>query len=315
MKAHVPRTFRTGGIVDSEDVNANLQAISRSITRNVGQRYTYCAVTVDVTGLVNTDTAQERTIPFQGASPGGTGFSPVDVVGVEFSIYATDGATWTLSTTDENGTVLALAVATAGTTTEGYGASNVPLQLSSAARLDLVLSASAASTLIRATVTLHVRCDRQIQNGEVAPSYSPTLVDASSSTAAATINAELVLAAAARAQDQNPNNQDMRCTCIVANDLAAAQTWRLPIGEFQVAQYAVGSAIGVAARSVAIADQGGAIMTIVCTGTTAIDDDEGYFGTTLTYPSDPTDTADDLVVTLTPIGGTVSRVYLFLWWS
>ena len=313
MKAHIPRTFRTGGIVDSEDVNANLQAIARSITRNVGQRYTYCAVPIDVTGFVNTDTAAERTIPFIGAVPGGTGFAPVDVVGVELSIYATAGATWTLSTTDENGTALALAVATAGTTIEGYGASNVPLQLASAARLNFVLSASAASTLVRATVTLHLRCDRQIQNGEVAPSYEPALVDASSSTAAATINAELVLAAAARAQDQNPNNQDMRCTCLSAVD-PAVPIWRIPVGEFMTPQYAVGTAVGTGGNSVAITDQGGTIMTISTTGLSTIDEDEGYFGTTLTYPSDPTDTADDLVITLIP-SGAISRVFVFLWWS
>ena len=310
MKAHIPRTFRTGAIVDSEDVNANLQAISRSIARNVGQRYSYCSVSVDITGLVNTDTAAERTVPFVGWSSFALS-SPVDVVGVELSVYATAGATWTVSATDENATVLALAVATAGTTIEGYGASNVPLQLASAARLDFVLSASAASTLTRATLTLHIRCDRHAQNSATLPSYTPTLVDASSSTAAATINAQLGLAAVAVAIN---NNQDMRCTCIAIDNLTAATVWRLPIGN-TTPEYGRLVAVGAAARSVAYTD-GTNTITAATTGTSNIVVAEGYFGSGVTpLPGDPTSTANDLVVTLTPTGGAISRVFLFLWWS
>lgn len=311
MKAHIPRTFRTGAIVDSEDVNANLQAISRSISRNVGQRYTYCPVSVDITGIVNTDTAAERTIPFNRPAIGSVEL-PVDIVGVELSIYATAGATWTLTATDENGTVFTLATATAGTTTEGYNASNVPLQVATNVRLDFVLSASAGSTITRGTVTLHVRADRHSQLvGITAPAYSPTLIDASSSTAAATINAETTAANAARVLDA-ANQIDIRGCCLVANDLAAAQIWRLPAGAGYTGLSRIVSAVGVAARSVDSAVTGGITVNVATTGTSNIV--EGY-DTIPNKTDDPTNTAGDLVLTLTPTGGAISRVFVFLWWS
>jgi hypothetical protein len=312
MKAHIPRTFRTGAIVDSEDVNANLQAISRSITRNVGQRYTYCPISVDITGVVDTDTAAERTIPFCRPRIGATPL-PLDIVGVELSIFATAGATWTLTATDENGTVFTLATATAGTTTEGYNASNVPLQLDSATRLDFVLSASVGSTITRGTVTLHVRADRNSQGtGAVPASYSPTLIDASTSTAATAINAEITAAAAARTVDQL-RQLDVRGCCLVANDLTAAQTWRLPSGAGSVALCMLIAAVGTAARSAAASD-GTNTATANTTGTSNIVDAANVSGP-IGQNDDPTDTADDLVITLTPTGGAISRVFVFLWWS
>jgi hypothetical protein len=309
MKAHIPRTFRTGAIVDSEDVNANLQAISRSITRNVGQRYTYCPVSVDITGLVDTDTAAERTIPFCRPTSGARVY-PVDIVGVEVSIYATAGATWTLTSTDENGTVFTLATVTAGATTEGYSASNVPLQIDSATRLDFVLSASAGSTITRGTVTFHVRADRHVQDTASPPAYSPTLIDASTSTAATAINAETTAANAARVLD-NGNDVDVRGCCVVANDLTAAQIWRLPAGAGFAGLRMVCAAVGTAGRSVT-GNSGVGNVVVNTTGTSNIVVSDNTLDN---KADDPTNTAGDLVLTLTPTGGAISRVFLFLWWS
>lgn len=311
MKAIVPKTFRTGTIVDGEDVNANLQAIARDLGRNVGMRYTYCSIPIDVTGVVDTDTAAERTIPFNRPVIGSADL-PIDIVGVEVSIYATAGVTWTLTVTDENSTTVAIAVVTAGTTTEGYSSSNIPLQLATNLRLDFVLSASAGSTITRGTVTVHVRSDRHSQlAGNSAPSYSPTLVDASTSTAATAINAELAAASAARVLDA-ANQIDIRGCCLVANDLTAAQIWRLPAGALYTGLSRIVSAVGAAARSVDSAVTGGVTVNVPTTGTSNIV--EGY-NTVPNKSDDPTNTAEDLVLTLTPTGGTISRVFLFLWWS
>lgn len=312
MKAIVPKTFRTGAIVDSEDVNANLQAIARDLGRNIGQRYTYCSIPIDVSGLNDTDTAAERTIPFSGPVPLGGTEMPLDIVGVEFSVYGAVGDTWTLSTTDENGTVLALAVATVTATSEGYGSSNVPLQLTTG-RLDFVLSCPTTATITRGTVTLHLRADRHSQvTGNVAPSYTPALVDASTSTAATAINAELLAASVARTADV-ASRRVVRGCCLVANDLAAAQTWRLPSGaevDDNTNSMFV-TAVGVAART-ATASDGTNSAAPVCTG---LSDIVTGIGALVAKLDDPTDTADDLVVTLTPTGGTISRVFVFLWWS
>ena len=311
MKAIIPKTFRTGAIVDSEDVNANLQAIARDITRIADARYTYSTISIDVSGVVDTDTAAERTIPF--CRPRFGVPNPVDVVGVEVSIYATSGVTWTLTVTDENSTTVAIAVVTAGATTEGYGSTNVPLQLDSATRLDFVLSASAGSTITRGTVTLHLRTDRNSQGtGAVPASYAPTLIDASTSTAETAINAEIAAAAAARAVDQL-RQLDTRCCCLVATDLAAAQTWRLPSGAGSVAFSMLIAAVGVAARSAAVSD-GTNTATANTTGTGNIVDAVNLSGP-IGHSDDPTDTTDDHVITLTPTGGAISRVFVFLWWS
>jgi hypothetical protein len=206
-----------------------------------------------------------------------------------------------------------MATATAGTTTEGYNASNVPLQLDSATRLDFVLSASVGSTITRGTVTLHVRADRNSQGtGAVPASYSPTLIDASTSTAATAINAEITAAAAARTVDQL-RQLDVRGCCLVANDLTAAQTWRLPSGAGSVALCMLIAAVGTAARSAAASD-GTNTATANTTGTSNIVDAANVSGP-IGQNDDPTDTADDLVITLTPTGGAISRVFVFLWWS
>ena len=309
MKAIIPKTFRTGTIVDGEDVNANLQAIARDLGRNVGARYSYSSLSIDVSGVVDTDTAAERTIPFGRPVPGGAVY-PIDVVGVEVSIYATAGVTWTLTVTDENSTTVAIATVTAGTTTEGYGSSNVPLQLDSATRLDFVLSASAGSTITRGTVTVHVRADRHVQASATPPAYTPTLIDASTSTAATAINAELAAAGVARTADA-ANSKDVRGCCLVATDLAAAQIFTLPSGAGAVGVSCVVFGVGVAARSVAVT-MTASTVTVNTTGLTVIDTANGSIPT---KSDDPTDTADDLVVTLTPTGGTISRVFVFLWWS
>ena len=306
MKAIVPKTFRTGAIVDSEDVNANLQAMARDLQRLIDQRYTYSTISVDISGIVNTDTASERTVPFRPSID-------LDVVGVELSVYGGTNDTWALTVTDPNGTVVAVSANTVSGA-EGYGSSNIPLQVLGSTRLDFVLSSTAAATITRGTVTLHVRADRHFQNGATGPDpYLPTLIDASTSTAATAINAELASVAAKRALNFNPANQDERGACIAVDNLSAAQTWRLPTNEYDV-PYIYALAVGGGGRSVAITD-GVSTITLNTTGTSDIVEGGAYFGLGLTLPGDPTDSADDLVLTLTPTGGAISRVYLFLWWS
>jgi hypothetical protein len=313
MKAIVPHKWGTADALSGAEVNTNLRAIARDIGRSQARRYTYCTVVIPIDGVADTDTAAERTVPLPHAVFSGA--YPVDVVGAELSIYATAGATWTATVTDENSRTLALSVDTAGATTEAYTSSNIPLQLSSADELTFVLSASAANTITRGTLTLHLRCDRHQQGGTTLTTYTPGLVSASTSTAGSTLDTELTNAQAAVTSDES-NIQHMRCVCVMANDLAAAQTWRFPSG---ASAYVVNSHLyvcGVAARSVDMVTVVGPTTntnTVAATGTANLVDNASAIFTA--ESDDPTDTTDDITVTLTPTGGAVSRVFGFLWYG
>ena len=104
MKAIIPRIFRTGGIVDGEDVNENLRSLARDIKRNNDRRYTYCTVSIPLDGMVDTDTEAERQVYF-----GVPNLLQAEVVGVELSIYAAGTEVWTLSVLDSDGRTETLA--------------------------------------------------------------------------------------------------------------------------------------------------------------------------------------------------------------
>lgn len=314
MKAIIPHKWTTGDILSDIDVNENLRAIARDIGRSQARRYTYCSVVIPLDGVADTDTAAERTVPVPRPNDGADTY-PVDVVGMELSVFATAGATWTATVTDENSRTVVLSVATAGAMVEGYDVSNVPLQISSVADLDIVLAGSAANTITRGTLTVHLRMDRHQQNSGTVTAYSPGLISASTTTAGSTLDAELTNAETAVVSD-TANALDMRCICVMANDLSAAQTWRFPSGAGTVAGNATLYAVGTAARSVAMATTIGATTdtrTCATTGTSNLITDNS--AVTASEDDDPTDTADDVVITLTPTGGAISRVFGFVWLS
>jgi hypothetical protein len=311
MKALIPHRFGTGDVLSGTEVNTNLRAIARDVGRSQARRYTYCSVIIPIDGVVDTDTAAERTVPFPRPVNGANAFS-VDVVGVELSIYAATGATWTATVTDENSRTVVLSVVTAGALVEAYDASNVPLQISSAADLRFVLSASAANTVVRGYLTLHCRMDRHQQDATTLTAYTPGLVSASTSTAGSVLDTELTAAQAAVTSDEG-NDDDMRCVCVMANDLAATQTWRLPSGAgcsvTSLHAYVVGSADSLDVDI--LTSEGSQTVNAAATGTANVV--SASSSPTATRPDDPTDTADDVTLSLIPTGATVSRAFGFLW--
>lgn len=314
MKALVPNVLRFDHVLDSEYVNENLRAIARDIKRSQDKRYTYCSVVIPIDGVADTDTTAERTVPMPRPVFAGNTM-PVDVVGMELSIFSGTGATWTATVTDENGRTVVLSATTAGATVEAYDGSNAALQISSADELTFVLAGSAANTITRGTLTLHLRCDRHQQVSGTLVTYSPSLVNASTSTAGSVLDTELTNAQLAVVDDEGAT-YDMRCICVMANDLAAAQTWRVPSGRGTFALNSHVYAVGTAARSVALDVTIGAgfvTATAATTGTSNLIDTSSLVADT--EDDDPTDTADDVVVTLTPTGGTISRVFGFLWYA
>lgn len=318
MKAYAPRTFRTGGIVDVEDVNDNLLHLARDIRRSQDRRYSYSSVVIPLDGLVNTDTAAERTVPFPRARDSGGDTYPVDVVGVELSIYAADTETWTLAVTDELGNAVSIDVEDGGgATVEAYGSSGRPLLLKTADELLFSLSCTGASTIVRGVLVLHIRCDRWVQNSGARTGYTPTLLDASTADQAAAINAQMALAEAAVADDEG-SNEEMRCSCFAFNDLSAAQIARWMAGAGAVAKSQHLYVVGAAARSVAALFTYSAIPAASTVTVNTVDTStmaDGFATDARSRSDDPLNDVADFTVTLTPTGGAIARVFAFLWWS
>lgn len=311
MKALIPHYWRGGDTLSDTAVNENLRAIAGDVGRSQARRYTYCSVVIPIDGVANTDTEAERTVPFPRPKSGANAFS-VDVVGVEMVIFASTGATWTATVTDENSRTVTLSVDTAGATTEAYTSSSIPLQISSADDLRFVLSASAANTVTRGFLVIHCRMDRHQQDGATLTTYTPTLFGPSSSTAGSTLDAQLTAAQAAVTSDEG-NDDDMRCVCVMANDLAASQFWLFPsgAGTSVMSHHVYGVGTGDDVDSTLTTVEGAATITATLTGTSNVVSTSS--APTATRPDDPTDTADDVTLSLSPTGAAVSRAFAFIW--
>lgn len=303
----VPYTFRTGAILDGEDVNANLRGIARDIKRNLDRRYTYWDVSIPLDGMTNALSSVLRSIEFKPPAD-----SAVVIVGADLSIYSASGVTWTLTgPTDWDG----CSVDTAGATTEARDNCAQPIRVEDTAAATFLLAASGASTITRGTLTLSMRSDRGSQPAsapDFAP-YVPTPVDASTTGLAAALDAQLVAAQNAVLRDAAAA-KDYRCECILVRDLAAAAvaSWTLPSGAGRTAVITRGYICATAADAVTVAVTGTSLL-LTGTGTSNLVSDSG---THSSRSDDPTDTADDTTATITAGGaGPVELAYAFIWWS
>lgn len=315
MKAIVPNLFRTGGIVDAEAVNANLRQMSADVGRNLSRRYTYSQTIVPLSGIANTDPEAERTIFFRLPLT-----TPIDLVAVEAVIYSASGATWTITVTNEAVTD-SFTVATAGATTKATGGlsrlfsmqqavaySNALWTPTSVTGYRFVMSASSASTITSGYLVLHFRADRA--NGANHDGYSPRPLQATTSSAGSTLDSELTSFAAAVTRDTN-NDFDARIECYVARNFSTTQTWNIPSGALRSAsQVSPCAIVSTAGHQVQFTATSGT-TTLTATGTSNV-----VFGslTPSSRTDDPTDSADDTVVTFVP-AGTVRLAYMFLIWG
>lgn len=310
MKALIPNIFRTGGIVDGEDVNDNLRSLARDIKRSNDRRYTYSTVSIPLAGLTQTATQALRTIRFFRPVIASLVF-PVEIVGMELSVFSATGATWSVSVTDDNGVTETLSTTTAGVTEEAYDATNRPLQMSTSQSVDFVFSADASNTITAGFLVLHLRCDRHAQNGTTRVDYEPDLVDASTSSAGSVLDTQLAAAQTAVTADA-ANGIDLRCECVLARNFSTDQRWALPSGINRVGISMIGVLVAAAAEVVEFED-GTNNTPVTATGTSDIVED---FSSLVTKSNDPTDTADDVPVSFTmQSSGPIALAYAFLWWG
>lgn len=316
MKAAVPYTFRTGGIVDAESVNGNLRQMAADVGRNLSRRYTYCQTIVPITGMANTDTDASRTVFFR--DPSGS-LDAIDLVGVEAVIYSASGATWTVTVTNEAVTD-SFTIDTAGATTKASGGlmrlfslsqatayTNANWSPTSVTGYRILLSASAASTITSGYLVLHFRGDRA--NNANHAGYTPTLVQATTSSAGSILDTQLTNFENAVLRDTN-NASDFRVECYLARNFAAAQTWNVPSGSYRD---------GAASRCCVVGNIGESVQFAV-TPNTATVNANGTSGVVFgaitpgNRTDGPTTSANDTTVTLTPAGGTVELAYVFVVW-
>lgn len=299
-KAWVPNRFRVGDIVDGERINENLRALERDTRRVNDLAYNYCTTVVPLTGMTQADTQAMRSIAFR--APSG---AVVDVVGIELSIYAAVGATWTLTATDANGRVETLALDAVSASVEALAASSRSLR----APVTFVLAGSAASTIVRGSIVLTLRAPRHVQGGASRVDYVPTFIDATTSSAGSVLDAQLVAAEAAVTANSLHTN-DLRCECVLTRASAAAESWALPSGAGRTGLRAMLQVVATGAVTMTFFD-GTNTLAVAGTGT----------GNTVladmalsSKADDPIDPTDDLVYTLTP-SAAVALAYSFLWWS
>lgn len=313
MIPFVPYTFRTGGIVDVEHVNGNLQQMSSDVGRNLSRRYTYCQTIVPLIGMVNTDTEAARTVFFRDPT------AAIDLVAVEAVIYSASGATWTVTITNQTVSD-SFTVDTAGTTTKASGGLNRLFSLQQATAYSnaswsptsvtgyrIVLSASAASTITSGYLVLHFRGDRaNLANHD---GYNPTLLQATTSTAGSVLDTQLTAFESAVTRDTT-NASDFRVECFLARNFAAARTWNVPNGSDRIANASWCAVVGNVGESVQFAATP-STATVNANGTSG-----QVFGalTAGNGPDAPTTSGSDTIVTLTPVGGTVELAYVFLIW-
>lgn len=311
-RAIVPNDFRSNTILEDIDVNENLQAIARDIRRNNDQRYTYSSTIFDVTGLDAAGTSAQRSFTIY--MPGRWSGTPTprdyaDLVGIEFDVYDTAGATWTVTVSTGTPTrSIAVTATAAGATTKASATSNAALRWEGQDSLTIMLTGT--GVIDAGKVTLHWRADRHRQQSTSRVDYAPSLVDASSAATNTLLNTEFTKAAAGAASDL-ANSRDLRMEVFAVRDLASVRTWRIPNG---AGRTLISAGLGVVPNAIGNAVSFNVNGTALVVTTTTVNQRNGEITSGVTFTDDPTNPANDLVVTLTPTSGTPKVAFVVLFW-
>lgn len=305
-----PYRLASGKQLDPEGINDNLEKATADLNRSMDLRYSYSEHIFEIDGVVNTDTAAERTYRLKRHVTA----ARYEVVGVELVVFATAGASvvWTLTCGDADWP--AISVTAAGTTTEARAVSPSRAQVPSGDGLDFVLSCPTASTIADGYIVFHMRTDRGSQ-GDTYTRYTPTLLNAASSTAGTTLDTELN-ALEDSVEFNTAADKDYRFETFRIKDITTgnSRTWRIPGGAYRwggihLANVApIGATLELRIGGVLSATASGA-------GVSTITSTVADFTGALTPGTDPMDSADDTIIALTANGGTISVGYVTIIWS
>jgi hypothetical protein len=301
-----PYRLATGEQLDLERVNDNLEKLAGDLNRSMDLRYTYSSSFFDLAGV--TESSAQALRSFRLRRP----FSTVryEVVGVELVIYSASGATWELSCTETAWP--SITVATAGATTEARAVSPSRVQIPASDGLDFIVDTDDTSTITAGYLVVHFRADRGSQ-GDTYTRYTPTLLNAASSTAGTTLDTELNAYETAVGYNTAADS-DLRIETFVARGISSAVTFRTPGGDRDlVGIHLVNvAAIGV---DVALNIDGSLTATAAGAGATVIASTIADLTGLVTTGTDPMDDADDTLFQLSPSGGTSALTYVTLFWA
>lgn len=311
--AHVPHRFVDATNFDPESVNDNLEAISRQVQRNLDKRYTYSSVPFPLDGITDASAEVLRQIALRRVSAN----AAIEVCSFEVVLYGNAEVTATVTCSDSTWPALEFTTSSV-VTTEATAISPIPVSIpSSAADVTFTISFSAAYTCTRGYFVVHLRSDRGNQ-GTSHAGYSPTLIDAASSTLPSLLDTELTNLGAAVARD-TANDVDLRCDLFAVRDLAAGSTvnLRLPSGARRlVGTVAYVCAVNTVTATITVTgtNLSGSSVIVVGTGaTTRMTNTDAASGS---MPDDPMDSTDDAVVSIPMTGtGSAALTYVWVYWS
>lgn len=310
----LPNRLRDGDNIEVDAINDDLRALARDIELERQRRYVRSTCVFDLTGMTSADDVSLRKFYVRRFGVDNS----LEIEGVELVIYTTVAVTWTVACSDSSFPDLTLlTVVDAAAATENYATTDRAVQVSSdAADLTFTLSASGASTITGGQLIVHFRCDRGNQGSDLS-GYAPTLIDATTSTAVATLNDEITAANAAYLR-LNDCNLDLRVECFVTRALPAntSRVWRTQGGERTkgaLLGYVIDQASGAANKINFTVDAETLTVNGAGANTEAVDE----LDLTGSAGADPTNSADDTVITIAnPAGSaTAGLVYALVFWT
>lgn len=308
MIPYNPFRLASGKQLDPEGVNDNLEKMTADLNRSMDLRYNYSEHVFELDGVVNTDTTAQRTYRLKRH----IATARYEVVGVELVIWSATGATWTLATGDADWP--SISVATAGATTEARAVSPSRAQVPSGDGLEFTVSADVASTITRGYIVFRMRTDRGAQ-GDTFTRYSPTLLNAASSTAGTTLDTELN-AYEDSVEFNTTADKDYRFETYRIKGITTGNTvtFRIPGGAYRWGGIHLVNVSAIGA-DLELRIGGSLVATASGAGTSVITSTVADFTGAITPGTDPMDPADDTIIALTANGGTITVGYVTIIWS
>lgn len=318
-KAIVPNTFRTGAIVDVDNVNENIDAIRSDVMRNLSERYHHTSITFPLDGMANTDSDAARTLAIPTVSTGGN----IEIVGVELRIECSGGATWTCTLSSWAGMLTHLSANPSFTATSGNpGVFATPAVTGGTGNFSVLLSASGASTISNGSLIFHVRIDRHLTGWRTTAIPTSTINHISQSGGTAGFVLDAPLEAIEDYVEPDTNNTARPCAVVcLVRGLASGSTatFRLPATNRTGMRFVcfvggdVGDTITATFSGTSVAALNGAGASVI-----AASAESATFTNSGTDPviASSSSSPDDIICTLVAGGGgTVESAFVVAWFK
>lgn len=281
----IPNAFATGENLDGDKLNSDLRTLADDVNDAMERRTCHSFGIVPFDGVTQATAAVLREVPLR-LYAAADNFT---IEGFEVVLYSTTSVDWTATVSGSTNVVPPVVTVTgSGSTTEATGQCSHPTSLSSdAADAFLTLATAGTSTITRGYVVIHYNYDRTDGVARIEPiAFHVDLLVADLNTAIAAANAGAAADAAALSRTFD---------CVSARTIGATSVvFQMPSGKRQhvrVQAWAIGPAAHTARITI-----GSTTLDVNTTGSGDIV--YGESATSGTVTDDPTDSADDITVTI-----------------